>query len=247
MRMLLPVPADLDEEAVDAAYAWPDAPWLRANMVATIDGAAWGADGRSASISSPADKDLFGRLRATADVILVGAGTARTEDYGPARHRERYAARRIADGRTPAAVIAVVTRSGELDPTARLFTGSVDGLPRSAPIVVTCESSYAATRDRLGSVADVIAVGTHDVDLAAMRSVFIDRGLVRMHCEGGPALLGALLAADLVDELLLTTTPLLSAGAAHPIATGSGEHAATLAHVLEQDGTVFTRWRLHDQ
>jgi riboflavin biosynthesis pyrimidine reductase len=245
--MVFPVSADLNEDGVDAAYAWPEGPWLRANMVATIDGAATGPDGRSESISSPADKDLFGRLRATADAVLVGAGTARIEDYGPARRRARYVEQRTSEGRSPAPTVVVVTRSGDLDPAARLFTETVDGLPRSTPIIVTCTSAVAATRTRLGSVAEVIACGTDAVDLAVMRTVLGERGLVRLHCEGGPRLLGDLIAADLVDELLLTTTPVLTGDRGGPIAVGGDLRRARLAHLLESEGTLFARWRLRDR
>ncbi|MEX0426824.1 dihydrofolate reductase family protein [Nocardioides sp. DS6] len=84
----------------DGSYAWPEGPWLRANMVTTVDGSAQGADGRSGTINNAVDKEIFHRLRDTADAILVGAGTARAEGYGPAA--------------TP---IVVVSRSGALPET----------------------------------------------------------------------------------------------------------------------------------
>lgn len=81
----------------DGSYDWPQGPWLRANMVSTVDGAAQGSDGLSGSINNEADHDVFQRLRRSADVILVGGGTARAESYGPVE--------------TP---IVVVTASGAL-------------------------------------------------------------------------------------------------------------------------------------
>ena len=64
MRMLLPVLRDdLTDADLDEAYAWPDGPWLRANMVSTVDGAARSPDGLSAGISTDADRRVFGRLR----------------------------------------------------------------------------------------------------------------------------------------------------------------------------------------
>lgn len=68
---------------IDDEYAWPDGPWVRANMVSTVDGAAQGADGLSGSINTEADHEIFQHLRRTADAIVVGAGTARAEGYGP--------------------------------------------------------------------------------------------------------------------------------------------------------------------
>jgi riboflavin biosynthesis pyrimidine reductase len=67
----------------DGSYAWPDGPWLRVNMVNTVDGAAQGPDGRSGTINNEVDMRVFQELRRTSDVILVGAGTARAERYGP--------------------------------------------------------------------------------------------------------------------------------------------------------------------
>lgn len=71
------------EAEIDALYA-SSAPILRLNFVATLDGAANGPDGRSGTINSPADHRGFAAMRRAADVLLIGAGTARVEGYGPA-------------------------------------------------------------------------------------------------------------------------------------------------------------------
>ena len=89
MRLLVPgrsgLPAltELDAAGLFAAYAAPEPRWLRCNMVATLDGAATGADGRSGSINNAADHVVFEVLRASSHVIVVGAGTIRTEGYPP--------------------------------------------------------------------------------------------------------------------------------------------------------------------
>jgi riboflavin biosynthesis pyrimidine reductase len=67
----------------DGSYAWPEGPWLRVNFVSTVDGSAQGPDGRSGTINNEVDRQVFQDLRRSADVILVGAGTARAEGYGP--------------------------------------------------------------------------------------------------------------------------------------------------------------------
>jgi riboflavin biosynthesis pyrimidine reductase len=67
----------------DGTWDWPDRPWLRVNFVASVDGSAQGRDGRSGTINNAVDVEVFQMLRRTADVILVGAGTARAEEYGP--------------------------------------------------------------------------------------------------------------------------------------------------------------------
>jgi riboflavin biosynthesis pyrimidine reductase len=71
------------EGSVEELYAWPDGPWLRVNMVTTVDGAAQGPDGLTGTINNAADQGVFHRLRVDADVVVVGAGTVRAEGYGP--------------------------------------------------------------------------------------------------------------------------------------------------------------------
>jgi riboflavin biosynthesis pyrimidine reductase len=83
MRRLLPEGPDVTDlttlEGLAEAYAYPEAtdrgvPWLRANMVSSLDGAAR-LDGLSEGLSSEADKRIFGVLRALADVVVVAAAT----------------------------------------------------------------------------------------------------------------------------------------------------------------------------
>ncbi len=117
----------LDDSDLRELYAYPPeltTPWLRVNFVSSLDGAV-AVDGRSGGLGTPADKQVFGLLRELADVILVGAGTARTENYGGARTSEALRERRAAAGLSPVPPIAVVTASGNLDPGMRLFTDTV--------------------------------------------------------------------------------------------------------------------------
>ena len=62
-------------------YAVPRTPWLRVNFVSTVDGAATGEDGRSGTINNEIDHQVFEVLREQADVVVIGAGTARVEGY----------------------------------------------------------------------------------------------------------------------------------------------------------------------
>ncbi|HEX6920860.1 MAG TPA: dihydrofolate reductase family protein, partial [Actinomycetes bacterium] len=81
------------DESVDLveAYAYPTGrPWVRSNMVSSVDGSAV-VDGRSGGLSSAADKQVFGVLRGLCDVVLVGAGTARKEGYRAPRPKPDYA------------------------------------------------------------------------------------------------------------------------------------------------------------
>ena len=242
MRVLLPrdgPPAgNLDDAALARLYAYPGPRRLRANMVSSADGAGF-LDGRSAGLSSPADMRLFGLLRVLADVILVGAGTARTEQYKPARRRPALAGLRA--GRSVTAPVALVSRTLELDLTAPLFAGAP---PDARTIVITCDSAPAGKRAVAARTADVIVAGDLVVDLTAAVAALRDRGLGRVLCEGGPHLLGQLAAAGLLDELCLTVSPLLAGPGPSRITAGAPFPARplTLAHLLEDDGFLFCRY-----
>jgi len=226
MRRLFPDPSD--EVDLRTAYGVDTPRHVRANFVASADGSVSLA-GKSGTLGNAADRELFQLLRAMSDVVLVGAGTARVENYGGARE---------VDGHAPP--IAVVSRSLDFDPQARLFTDTL--VP---PIVLTCDSAPADRRRALDGIADVIVAGTDDVDLRVALDTLADRGLRHVECEGGPHLLGWLIAAGLLDELCLTLAPVIAGGTAGRIVAGLDTQVVDrlrLLHVLEDDGYLFLRY-----
>jgi len=240
MRRLGADTGELDEHELAQLYAYPAPPWLRANMVASADGAG-SFDGLSAGLSSDADRRLFGLLRVLCDVVLVGAGTARTEGYRPARRRAALADLRGGPGRTATPPIALVSRSLDVDLSVPLF---VDAPPDARTIVITCADSPADRRAAAERVADVIVAGESAVDLAEAVGVLAKRGLGRILCEGGPTLLGQIAADRLLDELCLTLSPLLAGPGAPRITAGPAFTARpmALAHVLQDDSFLFCRY-----
>ena len=90
MQQLFPPASPRSSPDLAGLYAYPDGPWLRANMVSSADGAAT-LDGATKDLSSGADRQVFALLRALADVIVVGAATVRAERYKPARPQELMA------------------------------------------------------------------------------------------------------------------------------------------------------------
>ena len=66
-------------------------------MISTLDGATSFA-GRAGGLGGPGDKLLFSVLRSLADVVLVGAGTARAEHYGPVKLPVEVQCRRASGG-----------------------------------------------------------------------------------------------------------------------------------------------------
>ena len=209
-----------------AAYAWPEeltGPWVRANAVMTLDGCIAGLDGKSASISTPADRRMLGVLRRDSDVILVGAGTVRAENYGPATRP-----------------LAIVTRSMDLPLDLRFFTTTTRDSPRSF-VLTTGQAISAASQDLIDCL-NVIDCGATEVNLMSGLKELADLGLKRIHCEGGPELLTHLVENGLLDELLLTISPQILGGSGHLIgAILDSTYGGKVRQVLELDGSVFLR------
>lgn len=228
MRLLLPESREL--AAQDLLDLYDPAPGVRAGFVVSTDGGV-AQDGSSRALQSPADQAVFHALRAVTDAVLVGAGTARSEDYGPVRPRPDGRAWRELHGRSEQPPLVLVSRSLDLDPGARCFAGP--------SIVVTC--ARAAGQDRF---PDVLVAGDDEVDLPDAVRQLAERGLLRLLCEGGPQLLTALLQADLVDELCLTHTPRLL-GAAPGLLTEPTARALELQHLVDGgDGVLLARYRI---
>jgi riboflavin biosynthesis pyrimidine reductase len=225
-----------DRAELERLYAYPvsDRPWVRTNFVSTLDGAAYAGDGKSGSLGGPVDKDVFALLRSLADVIIVGAGTARTEGYEPVHADEVDAELRARLGLAPVPPIAVVSRRLDI-PEAMVDEGQ---------LVITSADALPAALDTLRASMEVLALGEGQIDWSAVLDVLAERGLHRVLCEGGPSLHGELVSLDLVDELCLTIAPVMSSGAAPRIAHSPSfvEHSMQLGHVFDADGVLLTRW-----
>jgi 5-amino-6-(5-phosphoribosylamino)uracil reductase len=255
LRLLLPGNAqlgDLDQAAEDALqaladlYAYPaplpERGWVRATMVTTVDGAAAGPDGLSRTVSSRGDRAVFSALRGLADVILVGAGTARAERYKLLLPKPEFAERRAADRQLPAPALAVVTRTGEVGDVVLDSRDRPDGGPF---FVITCADADVEGLRRRFSDAVLVAGGS-DVDPDLALAQLSARGFRRVLLEGGPNLLGRFLAADRIDDLCLTISPLAVAGHAPRIAVSPADQPAwaqlRIAHLMECDGSLVARW-----
>lgn len=238
-------PIDGADSRVADFYAYPAGLrkcWVRGNMIASIDGGAT-AGGKTAALGGVGDRTVFEQMRYAADVILVGAETVRTENYSGAQVPVPQRGVRQARGQAEVPPIAVVTRSGNLDPDARFFTRT-----DVKPLILTSTAACDDIGRRLGGLAEVIdASGPRpdEVDAAAALDALAERKLFRVLTEGGPLILSLLIESELLDELCLTVAPLLVGGEAPRIATGSGEVLTRMrpAHVLtDDDGYLYTRY-----
>jgi riboflavin biosynthesis pyrimidine reductase len=181
-------------------------------MVASLDGSTV-VDGRSGGLSSAADSEVLQTLRELADMILVGAGTVRAERYGPPKK--------------PGQRVGVVTRTGRVDVTTPLFTSGAGFLilPEDAPPVEV----------------DSVRAGHTTLDLCAALEQ-LDVQFVQ--AEGGAHLNAQLAEVDVIDELNLTLSPVVSGGDGPRLMSGATPlvHRMHLAHLLEDDDFLFTRY-----
>lgn len=189
-------------------------PWIGLSMVMSIDGSTV-VNGDSQGLSGPADFEVLVGLRWLADVIVVGASTVRKEGYGPPSK--------------PGLTVGVVTKSGGLDLETELFKSGAGFLilPEDAPIANT-------------SVRCVRA-GHGTVDLrAAMQQL----SGTFAQLEGGPSLNAAMFAADLVDEINVTISPLIVGGAGPRLTDSAPDlhRRYDIAHVIQDDGFLFVRY-----
>jgi riboflavin biosynthesis pyrimidine reductase len=250
MRLTVLGPTDSPVDTADEArliefYNYPDglqSCWVRGNMIASLDGAATD-DGKAGGLAGAGDRALFALMRHAADVILVGAATVRIENYSGAQLSVAQRQARQRRGQSEVPPIAVVTRTGDLDPGARLFTRT-----EVPPLILTCSRSVDDTGRRLGSVAEMIDASGSDpgsVDPANALKILAERKLFRVLTEGGPLILSLLIENGLLDELCLTIAPTLASGVARRIASGPREMHTKMRriHLLTDDeGYLYTRY-----
>jgi riboflavin biosynthesis pyrimidine reductase len=220
-------------------YAWPPIWWIRAMMVQTIDGAFFGPDGKSRSISSDRDREVLVEARRLADVVLVGAQTIRVERYRPMVAKPEWQSARAAIGAQSAPVVAIVSASLDLPWEEPLF-----GESAITPIVFTDGS---ASRERTLMAEEIQAAGR--VEIIECASLPLDalevlrkRGFTRIVCEGGPRLLRDLFSE--IDEIDLTIAPMLI-GQDVPAGVVDLEPNRidwTLDYVWDDEGFIFNKF-----
>jgi riboflavin biosynthesis pyrimidine reductase len=207
-------------------YRPPSTPWLRLNLITSVSGSAGGDDGTSETLTNPADRRLLGVIRELADVVLIGAESLRREGYLLPR----------------ASRLAVVTASGDLE--GHQLAAEVD----EGRLLVLCPSA-AAPRVRAGlgdrSVEIVVVPDTEGrLAMADVVAALHARGHTSIVCEGGPRLAAQIVAAGLVDELCLSTSPTIG-GTPLPLLVGVDmvTQRLELTQLLVDDASgLYARW-----
>jgi riboflavin biosynthesis pyrimidine reductase len=180
-------------------------------MIASVDGRST-VHGRSVGLGHPADRALLRELRAAADAILVGTATLRAERYANLLDDDQRT-QRVRSGLEPEPIVATISRGLDVpteipllaEATARvqIYTEAEGEVPSQGAWVAVQrfapgELTVAAVLDHLGA----------------------ERGARAVLCEGGPLLLRQLVAAECLDDLLITVSPLLVAGDGPPPVRG---------------------------
>lgn len=192
-----------------------DRPTVISNFVSTLDGVVSyntpeaSGGGEISGFFEP-DRFVMGLLRALADVVLIGAGTLRAAPGGswtasfihPASEAA-FASLRSHLGLPANPLTAVVTASGDID-----FEHAGLADPHVPALLVTTEGGAAKLAGKTTPRhVDIKAAGRDRVDARSLLDVLARQGAELVLCEGGPQLLGQLLASGLVDELFLTLAP----------------------------------------
>lgn len=193
-----------------AARASAPRPGTIVSCAVSVDGYLDDATQDRLILSGPEDLDEVDALRASADAILVGAGTIRKDNPRLlVRDPVRVAARKAA-GRSPHPFRVTLTSSGNLNPSANFFLGP--GLP-----LVYCPAGAGAkAMESLENKAEVVEVAPELTLAAVLADLYEERGVMTLLVEGGARILRDLLAADLVDELRLAIAPFFVADPAAP-------------------------------
>lgn len=158
------------------------------------------------------DQWFMGLARARADAVMVGANTLRSEpehkwtsEFIFPSDSAAFQRLRESEGRSQFPLQVMVTRGGDINPAAAIFSDS------SLEVVIATTERSAARIDSLKLAnAKTLVVGDNDVDLRTLNSIlFIDFGIKTLLCEGGPKFYGSMIVERQIDEEFLTMSPVI--------------------------------------
>ncbi len=179
-------------------------PFLRVKLAMSLDGRTALANGESRWISGEAARNDVQRLRARSSAILTGSGTALADN-------PRLTVRDPALAESGCSPLKVLLDTHlRVPPTSRLFDAPGRVLILTTERDKACHAPYHARGAELG----VIGAADHGLDLAAVMRELAARECNEVMVEAGARLNGALLAAGLVDEMVIYMAPHLMGEAA---------------------------------
>jgi diaminohydroxyphosphoribosylaminopyrimidine deaminase/5-amino-6-(5-phosphoribosylamino)uracil reductase len=176
-------------------------PFVRAKLAASLDGRTAMGSGESKWITGETARLDVQRWRARSSAIMTGIGTVLKDD-------PRLSVRAIASKRQPLRI--VIDSQLRMPPQAALIA---DG---AGVVLFTCADDDGRAQHLRGNGTEVLRVPSEQgrVNLSAVMQQLVAREINEVLLESGPALAGAMLQANLVDELIIYLAPCLLGGEA---------------------------------
>jgi 5-amino-6-(5-phosphoribosylamino)uracil reductase len=204
-------------------------PFVLVNFAVTADGKIAFANHKFIPFGSRRDREHMMELRATADAVMSGARTINESGAVMGTGGAKYCRQRLKRGLAEYNLRIIVSGSGSVDPNATIFKKKF-----SPVIVLTTTRISKVDLQKLSAVADEVKIfGRREVNLRAALAWLRQKWNVkRLLCEGGGELSGALVRANLVDELHLTICPKIFGGRTAPT-IADGEGALNLADAAQ--------------
>lgn len=192
-----PSPADA-EALLGPARPVPGRPYVVLKYAQTLDGRIAASSGDSRWVSCEEERRLSHLLRSRCDAVLVGSGTARSDDP--------LLTVRLAEGASPRRV--VLDSRLELRPSARLLQSG----PDAQVLVLTTSAASSADRDALqaaGARVVTVAASEEGVDLACALAALRREGVESVLVEGGRRVITSFLRHRLADRVIASVAPSL--------------------------------------
>jgi GTP cyclohydrolase II len=188
-----------DEPALDVSELMgagrpPDRPYVVLKFAQTLDGRIATATGDARWISSEAERRVSHALRAACDGVLVGVGTVVQDDP--------QLTVRMVPGASPLRFV--------LDSTLRLPLDAKILEPDAVTAILTTERASGDRRRALterGVGVELVPAGPQGVDLPAALAALRRSGVETLLVEGGARVITSLLAAALVDRIVVSVAP----------------------------------------
>lgn len=244
--------------AVEATRARPTrALHVLANFAVTADGKITTRTRSPAHFSSAADKQRLLEIRSEGDAVLVGHGTVAADNMTMGLPSADLRARRLARGQTEVPLRAIVSASGRIDPSLKVFRSA--GGPIHLFTTPAMQPAARSELERRGVRIHLLTPSGADLRSSARRlspAVVLARlqteaGVRKVVCEGGAQLFHSLVEEDLIDEVCLTWCATVFGGAQAPGLLGTAAQQLSASRALRLvsmepggAGEVFLRYRL---
>jgi riboflavin biosynthesis pyrimidine reductase len=246
MKQIFPEEIEVDPITVynnDIRTPINSRPWMLLNMVNSVDGFI-SFEGKAGGLSGPMDKNIYQIIRGLADIILVGAGTVRAENYNAPKTPEGSLAEfRKSRGQEKRPRIAVLSSELNLNPDMGLFAKR--HLEDKPPLIYTKSESFKKNGSQFISSSEIIDFPEEELHVSRVVENLFDQNAKIVVCEGGPNLNAHLLAAGVIDEFCLSLSPRVVGGEDPALLLNQPVNSPielSLDRILLEDEFLFCRY-----